>query len=147
MKEQDGNQPFLMCCHFKATHEPHDYPIRMEHLYDGVTFPNPKTCWTGDRKPTAVLSKDRHWKSWNVAGASHHRTPTSGGVATPGLPFSTEGMQRTAARRSFLPKFIRDYLRCGATVDDNIGKLLNALDEMNIADNTIVIYVSDQGYF
>ena len=32
MKEQDGNQPFLMCCHFKATHEPYDYPIRMEHL-------------------------------------------------------------------------------------------------------------------
>ena len=42
MKEQDGNQPFLMCCHFKATHEPYDYPIRMEHLYDGVTFPEPE---------------------------------------------------------------------------------------------------------
>lgn len=68
-------------------------------------------------------------------------------VSLPGLPFSTEGMQRTAARRASYQKFIRDYLRCGATVDDNIGKLLNALDEMNIADNTIVIYVSDQGYF
>ena len=38
-------------------------------------------------------------------------------------------------------------MRCGATVDDNIGKLLKALDEMGIADNTIVVYVSDQGYF
>lgn len=91
MKEQDGNQPFLMCCHFKATHEPYDYPIRMEHLYDGVTFPEPETCWTGDRKPTAVLSKDRHWKSWNVAGASHHRTPTSGGVATPDCRSAPKG--------------------------------------------------------
>ena len=44
-------------------------------------------------------------------------------------------------------KYIKDYLRCGATVDDNIGKLLKALDDMGIADNTIVIYVSDQGYF
>lgn len=31
-----------MCCHFKATHEPYDYPIRMEHLYDGVVFPEPE---------------------------------------------------------------------------------------------------------
>ena len=38
-------------------------------------------------------------------------------------------------------------MRCGATVDDNIGKLLQALDNMGIADNTIVVYVSDQGYF
>ena len=38
-------------------------------------------------------------------------------------------------------------MRCGATVDDNIGKLLKTLDEMGIADNTIVVYVSDQGYF
>lgn len=91
MKEQDGNQPFLMCCHFKATHEPYDYPIRMEHLYDGVTFPNPKTCWTGDRKPTAVLSKDRHWKNWNAAGASHHRIPTSGGAATPDCRSAPKG--------------------------------------------------------
>ena len=44
-------------------------------------------------------------------------------------------------------KLIRDYLRCAATVDDNIGKLLDALDEMGIADNTIVVYVADQGYF
>lgn len=44
-------------------------------------------------------------------------------------------------------KLIRDYLRCAATVDDNIGKLLDALDDMGIADNTIVIYAADQGYF
>lgn len=38
-------------------------------------------------------------------------------------------------------------MRCGATVDDNIGKLLHALEDMGIVDNTIVVYVSDQGYF
>lgn len=56
-------------------------------------------------------------------------------------------MQRTTARRAIYQKLIRDYLRCGATIDDNIGKLLKTLDEMGIADNTIVVYVSDQGYF
>ena len=56
-------------------------------------------------------------------------------------------MSRIAARKAIYQKLIRDYLRCAATVDDNIGKLLDALDEMGIADNTIVVYVADQGYF
>ena len=56
-------------------------------------------------------------------------------------------MHRSAARSAAYQKLVRDYLRCGATIDDNIGKLLKALDDMGIADNTIVVYVSDQGYF
>ena len=56
-------------------------------------------------------------------------------------------MDEGSAGRSAYQKLIRDYLRCAATVDDNIGKLLDALDDMGIADNTIVIYAADQGYF
>ena len=147
MKEQDGNQPFLMCCHFKATHEPYDYPIRMEHLYDGVTFPEPENLldWGPETNGRSFKGQtlEELERRWRIAS----QDPDKWWCRYPGLPFSTEGMQRTADRRASYQKFIRDYLRCGATVDDNIGKLLNALDEMNIADNTIVIYVSDQGYF
>lgn len=147
MKEQDGNQPFLMCCHFKATHEPYDYPIRMEHLYDGVTFPEPENLldWGPETNGRSFKGQtlEELERRWRIAS----QDPDKWWCRYPGLPFSTEGMQRTAARRASYQKFIRDYLRCGATVDDNIGKLLKALDEMNIADNTIVIYVSDQGYF
>lgn len=42
---------------------------------------------------------------------------------------------------------IKDYLRCGATIDDNIGRLLRYLNQAGLAENTIVVYVSDQGYF
>jgi len=43
--------------------------------------------------------------------------------------------------------YIKDYLRCIAAVDENIGRLLNFLDEEGLADNTMVIYTSDQGFF
>lgn len=59
----------------------------------------------------------------------------------PGLPFSVEGLHPTQVRRKAYQKFVRDYMRCGATIDDNIGRLLLALDSMGIADNTIVVYV------
>ncbi|MDY3558678.1 sulfatase [Gemmata sp. JC673] len=42
---------------------------------------------------------------------------------------------------------IRDYARCITGVDDNVGKVLNTLDEQKIADTTAVMYTSDNGFF
>src|SRR5690349_973057 len=44
-------------------------------------------------------------------------------------------------------KYIKDYLRCIASVDDNVGRLLDYLDKAGLRDNTVVIYTSDQGFF
>jgi arylsulfatase A-like enzyme len=44
-------------------------------------------------------------------------------------------------------KYIKDYLRCIASVDDNVGRLLDYLDKEGLRENTIVIYTSDQGFF
>jgi len=38
-------------------------------------------------------------------------------------------------------------LQCGAAIDENIGKLLDYLDKTGLAENTVVIYTADQGYF
>jgi len=44
-------------------------------------------------------------------------------------------------------RYIKDYLRCVASVDENIGRLLDYLDQKGLAENTIVLYTSDQGFF
>ncbi len=44
-------------------------------------------------------------------------------------------------------RYIKDYLRTVASLDDNIGRILDYLDESGLAENTIVIYASDQGMF
>ncbi|MCA9062484.1 MAG: sulfatase-like hydrolase/transferase, partial [Planctomycetaceae bacterium] len=44
-------------------------------------------------------------------------------------------------------RYIKDYLRCIQAVDDSVGQLLNYLDESGLAENTIVIYSSDQGFY
>jgi arylsulfatase A-like enzyme len=43
--------------------------------------------------------------------------------------------------------YMQDYLDCVASVDENIGRVLDYLDKNNLTNNTIVIYTSDQGMF
>lgn len=44
-------------------------------------------------------------------------------------------------------RYMKDYLRCIASVDDNLGRVLDYLEESGLADNTVVIYSSDQGFY
>lgn len=44
-------------------------------------------------------------------------------------------------------RYIKDYLRCIASVDDNVGELLDHLKAKGILDSTVIIYTSDQGFF
>ena len=45
-----------------------------------------------------------------------------------------------------LKKFLRAYLACVAFMDDQVGKVLNALENSLFADNTLVILTSDHGW-
>lgn len=44
-------------------------------------------------------------------------------------------------------RYIKDYLACVASVDENIGRVLDYLEQKKMADNTLIIYTSDQGFF
>ncbi len=44
-------------------------------------------------------------------------------------------------------RYMQDYLGCISSVDDNIGRVLDYLEESGLAENTIVVYTSDQGFY
>lgn len=44
-------------------------------------------------------------------------------------------------------RYMKNYLRCIKSVDDSVGQLMEYLDEAGLADNTLVIYSSDQGFY
>jgi arylsulfatase A-like enzyme len=64
--------------------------------------------------------------------------PNGGAMDFSGLDF--EGRARKAYQ-----KYMQDYLRTVHSIDVNVGRLLDYLDESGLAENTIVIYTSDQG--
>ncbi|MDN5204577.1 sulfatase [Fulvivirgaceae bacterium BMA10] len=147
LKNADKDKPFFLMTHFKATHEPFDYPERLKDLYKDQEIPEPESLYdfgpetngrtfTGQkmdelarRMMMATKNPDKFWTSY------------------PGLPFSTEGLDSIQARKKIYQKFIKDFMRCGASIDENIGRLLDYLEESGQAENTVVIYTADQGYF
>ncbi len=44
-------------------------------------------------------------------------------------------------------RYMQDYLACIAAVDENVGRVLDYLDENGLSENTIVVYTSDQGFY
>ncbi|GHV24016.1 hypothetical protein FACS1894174_10240 [Bacteroidia bacterium] len=44
-------------------------------------------------------------------------------------------------------RYLRDYLRCIKTIDDEVGRLLDYLEKEGLTENTVIVYTSDQGFY
>ena len=144
LENRDKDKPFMLMTHFKATHEPFDYPDRFKDLFQGETLPEPESLLdfypgrsgrTFEGQILEILT-DRWIKATETKSNRY-----------PGLPFETEGLDSIQTRKKTYQKFVKDFLRCAAAIDDNIGKMLDYLKENDLEENTIVIYTADQGYF
>jgi arylsulfatase A-like enzyme len=56
-------------------------------------------------------------------------------------------MNDSAFMRWKYQRYMQDYLACIASVDENVGRVLDYLDENGLSENTIVVYTSDQGFY
>lgn len=61
--------------------------------------------------------------------------------------FIEDNLSGTELAKWKYQRYIKDYLRCVVSVDENIGRLLDYLDENNLTNNTVIIYTSDQGFY
>ncbi|XOV91032.1 MAG: sulfatase [Bacteroidota bacterium] len=140
LKQRDTNKPFFLMHHFKATHEPFNYPDRFKDLYDGVEIPEPESLM--DFYPDKT-SRTFEGQILEILKERFTNNPERYLLDS----FSTEGLTAEEARSKTYQQFIKNFLRSGAAVDENIGRILDYLDEEGLRENTIVIYTADQGYF
>ena len=56
-------------------------------------------------------------------------------------------MSRDELRHWAYQLYIKDYLRCIAGIDENVGRILKYLDDNSLAENTVIMYTGDQGFF
>ncbi|MFD1614884.1 sulfatase family protein [Gelatiniphilus marinus] len=147
LSKRDQNKPFMLMTHFKATHEPFDFPERYKNLYKDVEIPEPASLFDFSPETTgrSFVGQKLENLAWRYEQASND--PDNWWCKYPGLPFYTNEMDSISARKATYQKFVKDFMRSGAAIDDNIGKILDYLEASNLAENTVVIYTADQGYF
>ena len=148
LKNRTQEKPFFLMTHFKATHEPFDYPKRYDSLHAGKELPIPPSLY--DFGPSTTGRSFDGQQLWRLRDRYLNATQQilEGKTSRyPDLPFSIKGLDSLETRYATYQKFIKDFIRSGAAIDDNIGKLLAYLDEAGLAENTVVIYTADQGYF
>jgi arylsulfatase A-like enzyme len=129
----DRDDPFFLMVHHKAPHSP--WLAAPRHMNLGVEgeFPEPET-----------LMDDYETRSEAVKITSIRVEDTSERNLKVDPP---EGISTDDKRRWAYQRYITDYTRTIQAVDDSVGTLLDYLDENGLAENTLVIYTSDQGMF
>lgn len=142
LENREADKPFCLMTHFKSCHEPWEYPERFEHLFDDVMIPEPQSLWE-DKSHRSAGSRDYGFTmdsmAGRMAGIYRGKWPTG--------QLDISGMNLRQRKRAAYQKFLKDYLRAVAAIDDNVGRILTYLDEHNLTKDTVVMYTSDQGYF
>ena len=143
LKKRDKEKPFLLLCHHKAPHGRWEYAPRHRKMYAGVDLPEPPTLH--NRFENASTALKQHFR--NMVFQADRMAAGQRGRAWPTGRLDTTGMDERQKIKAAYQKYVKDYLRCVAAVDESVGRLLKFLDDEGLTENTVVVYTSDQGMF
>ncbi len=168
---RDPDRPFMLMMQHKAPHRPWDPGPDRLNDYADKTFPEPSNLFddysgrsSAAKKATMTIA--RHMaiegpdlKAWDTGKRNRAREwfykkmtwgqlrPWKRAYAKKSAAYAEGGLEGKELVRWKYQRYLQDYLACVAGVDDSVGALLDYLDEKGLADNTVVIYSSDQGFY
>ncbi len=116
---QEADEPFLAFCSFNEPHAPFSFPPAFAQRVD------PETLELPDDDPELLRSQ----------------APGVYGIWKRALE------QEGELSRADLARHVASYLRSVAWLDSQVGRLLAALDQAGLAEDTLVVFWSDHGYF
>lgn len=161
LESRPKDRPFFLALHHKAPHREWSPDARHASLYVDRDLPEPATlrddyATRTDAAREATMTIARHLTRRDLkleppAGLSSAERNQWLGEAPMEVTIEEQGKSRTLRGDELVKwkyqRYIKDYLRCIASVDDNVGRVLDWLDQNGLRDNTVVVYTSDQGFF
>ncbi len=170
LKKQSDDSPFLLMCQFKAPHRTWMPDTdQFDYLRDAV-IPKPDTLYDIYETRSSPLWHQemeigRHMRyehdlkinpplvTYDIQNPHYKRLTPEQRKAFDAF-YGPRNRSFEAANLTGLEllefkyeEYIKDYLRCIKEIDDQVGRLLAALDESGTADDTLVIYSADQGFY
>lgn len=132
LRSRPRNKPFALIYQFKAPHRAWEPAERFEKVYDDIAIPEPPTFNEGlGNRPQAVRHSDMQ-----IADMPDFRQR--------GVPAE---LPREIRKHMNFQVFLKNYYRVLLGVDENLGRVLDYLDKERLAENTLVIYTGDNGFF
>ena len=139
LKDRDKTKPFCLLLHPKPPHAPYSPAKRYEDFLKDVVIPEPATLLDDYKGRTPSV----------IAGTMRSNRillrPEFKGLRSQ-LEKQNPEITRDELTRALYQEYIKGYYRLVMGVDDNISRVLDYLDESGLAQNTLVIYTSDQGF-
>ncbi len=134
LQKRPKDKPFFLMCHHKAPHRNWQPAPKYAKLFDGQTIPEPANLFDdySHRSQAALKARMRVGEDMTKSDLKVD------------IPANLKGND---LRRWAYQLYMKDYLRCIQSVDDNVGRLLDYLKAEDLEKDTIVIYTSDQGFF
>jgi arylsulfatase A-like enzyme len=158
LRSRDRTRPFLLMCHHKAPHR--EWSPALRHLgHDGGReYPEPDTLFD-DYSGRGIAEKTQDMRIATALNREDLKLARPPGI-TPEQARAWDAYYgpRNEAFAAAKPegkdlvrwkyqRYLHDYLGCVKGVDESVGRLLDYLDAEKLADNTVVVYASDQGFF
>ena len=170
---RDKDKPFCLLVHHKAIHRNWMADTTHLSLFEDRTFPLPETFWDDwAGRPAAAAQEMSIFKDMDLAydlkAVTEETGKTGLGQAYSGMLERLDPEQRAAWDRFYatviadfkardpkgrelaewkFQRYMRDYLKVVKSLDDNVGRLLDHLEEEGLLENTLVVYTSDQGFY
>ena len=169
---RDPEKPFCLLVHHKAQHRNWMADTCNLALYEELDFPLPDTFFDDyEGRPAAAaqemsIMKDMDLiydlKMWRPDKRSRLKGTYEAFVGRMNpeqraawdrfyTPLIEEFYRRNPQGRELaqwkFTRYMRDYMKVLKSLDDNVGRLLDYLDESGLAENTLVVYTSDQGFY
>ena len=155
---RDDARPFMLMYQHKAPHRRWEPGPDHLTLYDNVTMPEPETLFDDYASRSGAARTQEMTISQHLFDLDLKLVPPPQLNEQQLAKWEAAYNPKNAAMRESAPsgddrtrwnyqRYIKDYLRTIASIDDNLGRFLAFLDESGLADNTVVIYSSDQGFY
>ncbi len=157
---RDTAKPFLLMLHHKAPHRNWQPAERHLSLYDNTAFPEPPTLFDDYATRSRAAFEQEMTIRDHMTLESDLKLGPAPDRLTPGQreawekaygpkreAFKKAGLQGEALVRWKYRRYLQDYLGTIAAVDESVGRVLDVLEDTGLAENTLVVYTSDQGFF
>jgi arylsulfatase A-like enzyme len=157
LRTRPADQPFFLMLHQKAPHREWTPDDTNRAKFADAVIPEPSTLFDDYATRPAALPENEQTVARDLTRRDLKLEPPAGLAAKDRQrwlgekPMTLEIDGKVLTGKDLVrwkyQRFMQDYLACVQGVDDGIGQILDHLEAQGIADDTIVIYTTDNGWY